>query len=136
MKRGEAAVFELEHLEVSAKSGIKRRIKVEVFVIWLQEWTTVIDVDCDGKFMKEVVKRGEGHSRVALHDEVAFTYSIKRGQLLVEEGLYSEPARVEPQFLEAKPNILWKMMHSMKAKEAVRVEISNNVMKEVEKGKF
>jgi hypothetical protein len=52
MKRGEVAVFELEYLETSKKSGIKLREKVEVFVIKVETWLTVIDMDCDGKFMK------------------------------------------------------------------------------------
>lgn len=94
MKRGEVAVFELEHLEVSAKSGIKRRVKVEVYIIWLEDWTTVIDVDCDGKFMKEVAIRGEGHSRVALHDEVAFSYRLAKGEVVVEEKKHEEPVRI------------------------------------------
>lgn len=52
MKRGETAVFELEHLETSKKSGIKIREKVQVFVIGVETWLTVIDMDCDGKYMK------------------------------------------------------------------------------------
>lgn len=63
-------------------------MKVEVFVIWLDEWTTVIDVDCDGKFMKEVMRRGEGHSRVALHDEVAFKYSLSKGGIVAESAVF------------------------------------------------
>ncbi len=58
MKKGEAAVFEMQYLQTSKKSNIKKRIKVDVFVVWAENWTTVIDVDCDGKFMKEVIHRG------------------------------------------------------------------------------
>jgi hypothetical protein len=83
MKRGEAAVFETEHLEVSKKSNIKKRIKVEVVVIWVEDWTTVIDVDCDGKLMKEIHTRGEGHSRIAKHDEVCFEFTLTQGDKVV-----------------------------------------------------
>jgi len=31
---------------------------VEVYVISVKEWTTVIDLDCDGRFMKEVIRKG------------------------------------------------------------------------------
>lgn len=81
MKRGEAAVFELEHLQVNKKNNIKKRVKVEVYVIWVDTWTTVIDVECDGKIMKEVVRRGEGHSRIAKYDEVCFEFKICQGSV-------------------------------------------------------
>ena len=57
---------------------------MEVFVIWVEDWTTVIDVDCDGRFMKEVLRRGEGHNRIAKHDEVSFEWSLKRGEEVVK----------------------------------------------------
>lgn len=77
MKEGEVAVFELEHLESSKKSGIKVRKGVEVWVIGVDGWRTVIDMDCDGLFMKEVVQRGQGHSRIHMHDEVAFRFILR-----------------------------------------------------------
>jgi hypothetical protein len=58
MKRQETAVFELEYLQTSKKSNIKIRTRVDVFVIATEDWTTVIDMDCDGKYMKEVLQRG------------------------------------------------------------------------------
>ena len=79
MKRGEAAVFELEHLQVNKKNNIKKRIKVDVFVIWAEDWTTVIDIDCDGKFMKQVVNKGEGHSRIGKYDQVCFDFKLSQG---------------------------------------------------------
>ena len=79
MKKNEVAVFECEYLEVSKKSNIKILDKLEVFVIGVTEWLTVIDLDCDSKYMKEVLRRGEGHNRVSKHDEVTFEYFIKRG---------------------------------------------------------
>jgi hypothetical protein len=68
MKRQETAVFELEYLQTSKKSNIKIRTRVDVFVISAEDWTTVIDMDCDGKYMKEVLIRGEGHHRIGKHD--------------------------------------------------------------------
>lgn len=38
---------------------------------------------------------------------------------------YAEPAKIEDDFLLEHPNSLWKMMHSMKSKEKVRVEIED-----------
>jgi hypothetical protein len=29
-------------------------------------------MDCDGKYMKEILKRGEGHHRINKYDEVSF----------------------------------------------------------------
>lgn len=66
-------------MEVSKKSGIKLRENVDVVVIGVENWLTVIDMDCDGKYMKEIVRRGEGHNRINQHDEVFFEFSIKRG---------------------------------------------------------
>ena len=48
------------------------RQSVEVVVIGVEHWLTVIDMDCDGKYMKEIVRRGEGHNRINQHDEVFF----------------------------------------------------------------
>jgi hypothetical protein len=45
-------------LEVSKKSNIKIRENVQVFVVGVEDWVTVIDMDCDGKYMKEILKRG------------------------------------------------------------------------------
>jgi hypothetical protein len=70
----------LEYLETSKKSGIKLREKVDVFVIGVETWVTVIDMDCDGRYMKEVLRRGEGHSRINKYDEVSFEYTIKKGE--------------------------------------------------------
>lgn len=52
---------------------------VEVFVIGVRDWRTVIDLDCDGRFMKEVVRKGEGHSRLGKYDEVSYSFSLKQG---------------------------------------------------------
>lgn len=95
MKRGETAVFELEHLETSKKSGIKIREKVQVFVIGVETWLTVIDMDCDGKYMKEVLKRGEGHSRINKFDEVSFEYTIKKGEnIKIHQKYEAQPAKL------------------------------------------
>ena len=94
MKRGEAAVFELEHLQTNKKNNIKKRIKVEVFVIWVDTWTTVIDIDCDGKFMKEMVRRGEGHSRIAKYDEVGFQFKLSQGSHVIVDEFYKEPVKL------------------------------------------
>lgn len=53
-----------------------------MFVIGVDTWVTVIDMDCDGKFMKEVLRRGEGHSRINKFDEVSFQYTIKQGEAI------------------------------------------------------
>lgn len=68
---------------------------MEVFVIWVEDWTTVIDVDCDGRFMKEVLRRGEGHHRIAKHDEVSFEWSLKRGNEVVKYERHDEPIKLE-----------------------------------------
>ena len=52
---------------------------MEIFVIGVETWLTVIDMDCDGKYMKEVLRRGEGHSRINKYDEVSFEYTVKKG---------------------------------------------------------
>ncbi len=49
-------------------------------MIGVETWLTVIDMDCDGKYMKEVLKRGEGHSRINKFDEVSFDCCIKKGE--------------------------------------------------------
>ena len=69
----------MEHLETSAKNNIKKRVRVDVYVIWVEDWTTVIDVDCDGKLMKEIITKGEGHSRIAKYDEVLFDFKLTQG---------------------------------------------------------
>ena len=39
----------------------------------------MIDLDCDGKIMKEIITRGEGHSRIAKYDEVKFDFKLSHG---------------------------------------------------------
>ena len=59
------------------------RKDMSVFVIWAIDWTTVIDLDCDSKFFKEVLVKGEGHSRISKYDEVVFTFSLHRNNRLI-----------------------------------------------------
>ena len=83
-------------METSKRSGIKLREKVDVFVIGVETWLTVIDMDCDGKFMKEVLRRGEGHSRINKFDEVSLEYVIKKGGAVkLHEKHDPQPVKLE-----------------------------------------
>ncbi len=43
-------------------------------------------MDCDGKYMKEILQRGEGHNRINKYDEVSFEYFIKKGEEIRAHG--------------------------------------------------
>ncbi len=58
MKRGEVALFQLEHLEISKKSNIKIKKLTEVFLIQVFDWTTVIDLEGDKKLLKYIYNKG------------------------------------------------------------------------------
>jgi hypothetical protein len=44
--------------------------------------------------------------------------------------------KLEQDYLESMPAVLWKLLHSMKAKERIRVPITDQVMKEIEGDKY
>jgi hypothetical protein len=99
---------------------------VQVFVIGVETWLTVIDMDCDGKYMKEVLKRGEGHSRINKFDEVSFEYTIKKGEdIKLHQKYETTPVKLEEKFIEGLPKVIWKLMSNMKTKEMVRLELSD-----------
>ena len=61
-------MFEVEELEVSKKSNIKILKQKIIYVIEIEKWTTVIDIEGDRKIMKYVVNRGNGPNRVQKFD--------------------------------------------------------------------
>lgn len=73
---------------VSKKSNIKIKSKTEIFVINVEDWTTVIDLDGDKRLLKYILKKGEGAFRVALYDKISFKYSISRNNIIIREKEY------------------------------------------------
>lgn len=57
-------------------------------MIAAEDWTTVIDMDCDGKFLKEIHVKGEGHSRIGKHDEVSYEFTLRRGDNVITNRKY------------------------------------------------
>ena len=60
MKKGEIALFEIEHLKTSEENSMKVLDYADYYVIQMKEWTTVIDLHGDRKFMKQILEKGEG----------------------------------------------------------------------------
>lgn len=101
-------------------------------MVGVREWRTVIDLECDGRFMKEVVRRGEGHSRLARHDEVAYWFRLGQGERVAVEERWEEPVKLEEEYIGSVPALVWKILYSMKAKERVRVVVADGVVRELE----
>lgn len=79
--------------------------------------------------MKEVVTRGEGHSRIAKFDEVSFDFRLTQGgHTIIEESL-KNTVKLEPEYIDLQPNIFWKLLYSMKLKEKIRVKVIDEVMR-------
>jgi hypothetical protein len=74
MKKGEIALFEIEHLKTSEQNSMKVLDRSEFYIIEMKEWITVIDLFGDKTFMKQVMQKGEGGDRVSMSDEVKFKY--------------------------------------------------------------
>jgi hypothetical protein len=58
MKKGEIAMFEIEHLKTSEQNSMKVLEKSDFYIIEMKEWTTVIDLFGDKMFMKQVLQKG------------------------------------------------------------------------------
>ena len=106
-------MFELEELEVSKKSNIKILKGKRVFQIEVQKWTTVIDLDSDLKFLKYIRKRGSGPHRVSKFDEVTFKVEILINDMVVHK-IQKEDLRIEEEQIAEMPEIVWKILSSMK----------------------
>lgn len=85
MKKGEIALFEIEHLKTSESNSMKVLDYAEFYVIEMKEWTTVIDLIGDRRFMKKVLEKGEGGERVSMSDEVKLSYEVAWGDHIVDQ---------------------------------------------------
>ena len=61
---------------MSKKTNIKILKFKRVFQVEVAQWTTVIDIDNDLKYLKYVKQRGEGPHRVSKFDEVSYKSDI------------------------------------------------------------
>ena len=61
---------------MSKKTNIKILKFKRVFQVEVAQWTTVIDIDNDLKYLKYVKQRGEGPHRVSKFDEVSYKSEI------------------------------------------------------------
>ena len=82
MSTSEAALFEIQLLKMCENTNIKVLDKTVYYLVDMASYATVIDLDNDRVFMKEVETRGEGHFRVSECDEVVCKYGFTQGNTL------------------------------------------------------
>jgi len=65
------------------------------------------------------LKKGEGHDRLAIHDEATFSYTISQGDLVLDKKEYKN-LEIEKDGL---PKTVMKLLKTMKADEEIECKI-------------
>jgi hypothetical protein len=88
------------------------------YIIEVLEWTTVIDMDSDLKWMKTILAKGQGLDRVSPCDRFSVSYSVQATSTLREDKL--ELTNMDDPRL---PKLIKKVLYNMKGGEACEIRV-------------
>ncbi|KAL4496561.1 hypothetical protein ABPG72_015922 [Tetrahymena utriculariae] len=131
MKKGEVSLVILEYLKYD-DNKMKILDNKKHYIFYLEDWTTVIDLNQDMTILKKIVQKGEGNHRTEKQDEVIVNYCLKRGEEVLDERNDDTPCRIESLLEKGMSEVVWRVIRSMKDKEISEAQIKQEAFKKKE----
>ena len=70
LRKNEISTIQIKKIREDKDDSTKKFQESQYYQIQLIEWTTIIDLNQDGNYMKRVLKEGLKQDRIAIGDEV------------------------------------------------------------------
>lgn len=127
MKRGETAVFTIEHIRMNKIKHQRELVGYEYFLVELQTWTTIIDLFGDFSCMKKVNTRSLKKVRYIDSDEAQLIGKVYQSDKVLYDFTMKE---AEVLTVEKHSELLIKFCEGMKQDEDVEITCKPEYIRE------